>query len=38
MPELDSLDEIFSFLFGNYEFSEDFGNISNSYLTISNFQ
>jgi hypothetical protein len=33
MSELDSLVQIFSFLFGNYESSEYFGNITNSYFT-----
>jgi hypothetical protein len=34
MSELDSLVEIFSSLFGKYEFSEHFDNITNSYFTI----
>jgi hypothetical protein len=34
MPELDNLDGISSSLFGNYELSEDLGNVTNSYFTI----
>jgi hypothetical protein len=34
LSELDNLEGISSLLFGNYESSEDFDNVTNNYFTI----